>query len=268
MLSPERFGEALAGVLAEAKDLGGSISMERVRQIADLPGLTPDQWELVYHYLEIEGIEVVGHEKNAEAAGALAVTRQEDALSEEGSLLKELYLEDLGGIAGLTADEEAELAALMLAGDREAFGRLTEGKLALALRIAETYAGRGIAEPDLIQEANMLLMEALAAYEGGDLDSHIAAKIREGLDALIVDEFEFEGMSEKLAEQANLLLTASNELSEALGRPATMEELAEHLQMEPARVEEIMGMVLDAVNAMEEGKFGAAPSLFSGPEDA
>ena len=58
MLSPERFGEALAGVLAEAKSLGGSISMERVRQIADLPGLTPDQWELVYHYLEIEGIEV------------------------------------------------------------------------------------------------------------------------------------------------------------------------------------------------------------------
>ena len=46
MLSPERFGEALAGVLAEAKSLGGSISMERVRQIADLPGLTPDQWEL------------------------------------------------------------------------------------------------------------------------------------------------------------------------------------------------------------------------------
>ena len=47
-----------------------------------------------------------------------------------------------------------------------------------------------------------------------------------------------------------------------------MEELAEHLQMEPARVEEIMGMVLDAVNAMEEGKFGADPSLFGGPEDA
>ena len=73
--------------------------------------------------------------------------------------------------------------------------------------------------------------------------------------------------SEKLAEQANLLMKASNELAEELGRPATMAELAEHLDMDPSRTEEIMAMVLDAVNAMESGKFGADPSLFGGDED-
>ena len=182
-------------------------------------------------------------------------------------MLKELYLEDLGGIAGLSPEEEARLAALLLAGDKEAFERLTEVKLALAMEIAGTYAGRGIAELDLIQEANMLLMEALYDYEDGDLDRFLAERIRSGLDALVVGEFEFEGMSEKLAEQANELLTASNELSEELGRPATMEELAEHLGMDVSRAEEVMTMVLDAVNAMESGKFGADPSLFGGTEE-
>ena len=51
------------------------------------------------------------------------------------------------------------------------------------------------------------------------------------------------------------MLAASNELADELGRPATLAELAAHLNMEPSRVEEIMSMVLDAVNAMEDGKF-------------
>ena len=267
MLSPETFGEALAKVLADAKELGGRVSMERVKQIAGLTGLDDEQWELIYHYLEIEGIEIADHRLSAEAAAALSAARPEEDFGEDAAMLKELYLEDLGGIAGLSAEEEARLAALLLAGDREAFERLTEVKLALAMEIAGTYAGRGIAELDLIQEANMLLMEALYDYEDGDLDAFLARKIRDGLDALVVDEFEFEGLSEKLAEQANMLLTASNELSEELGRPATMEELSEHLGMDPVRVEEIMAMVLDAVNAMEEGKFGADPSLFGGEDE-
>ncbi len=264
---PELFSRKLADVLAEAKNLGGRISEERAKEVADLPDLDAEQWELIWHYLEIEGVEVTGHEKNAAAAAALSAAKPEEAFGEDASMLKDLYLEDLGGIAGLSAEEEARLTALLLAGDQEAFERLTEVKLALAMEIAGRYAGRGIAELDLIQEANMLLMEALYDYKDGDLDAFLEEQIRTGLDALVVGEFEFEGMSEKLAEQANLLMKASNELAEELGRPATMAELAEHLDMDPSRTEEIMAMVLDAVNAMESGKFGADPSLFGGDED-
>lgn len=183
--------------------------------------------------------------------------------SDRRSLI-EYYLEEMGQVPDLGPGEEALLIERLLEGDRDARKRLTEAKLALAMETAQGYAGRGLTELDLIQEANLLLMQALDEYRGGELDPFLADRIRSGIEALLAEEFDYEGMSMRLADEANRVLEASNDLTAEFGRAPTLEELAAETDMDQERLQEIMKMSLDAVNA--QAQEGTDDELF--PEGA
>lgn len=166
--------------------------------------------------------------------------------------LIEYYLEEMAGLPEPDPEEEARLIAALLQGDRSARTRLTEARLRLAMETARGYAGRGIPELDLIQEANLLLMQALDEYREGDLDDFLRAGIRSGIEALLTEEFGYENMSARLAEDANRVLEASDDLTAEFGRAPTLEELARETGFDQERLREIMKMSLDAVNAQAQ----------------
>ena len=72
-----------------------------------------------------------------------------------------IYLNEIGQIPLLDAEEEKELGRRSVDGDEEARRRLEEGNLRLVVSIAKHYTGRGIPLMDLIQEGNIGLMRAV-----------------------------------------------------------------------------------------------------------
>ena len=75
------------------------------------------------------------------------------------------YLNAIGGIAVLTADEEKELAErLYYEEDLDAARHLVVSHLRFVVHIAKSYSGYGLNQSDLIQEGNVGLMKAVKRF--------------------------------------------------------------------------------------------------------
>lgn len=255
-----QFRENLNLLLQIAATEGNRISKEQVQGCFEDLTLTEEQWDLIYHYLELNKVEVIGHVTDAEALRQLAGKEDDteepgaETAAGPGSVFLEMYREELSAICPLTDEEEVRLLVQMREGCEAARDRLIEGKLDLAARVAKEYIGRGLGEADLIQEGNMGLILALDEYQEGPLDAHLEGMIRKVLEAALEEDGGREGIGNYLAGQANTLLQVSTEMAEELGREATVEELARRLNISEELVREIMKMSLDAVNAAENGK--------------
>src|SRR5579859_3367349 len=75
------------------------------------------------------------------------------------------YLEEIGAISLLTAEEESQLARLVACGNQDARERLTLANLRLVVSIAKRYQGLGLPLEDLISEGNLGLMRAIDKYD-------------------------------------------------------------------------------------------------------
>lgn len=75
------------------------------------------------------------------------------------------YLNAIGGVAVLTADEEKELAdRLYYEQDLDAARHLVVSHLRFVVHIAKSYSGYGLNQSDLIQEGNVGLMKAVKRF--------------------------------------------------------------------------------------------------------
>lgn len=77
-----------------------------------------------------------------------------------------LYLNDIGRIPLLTADEEKELAYKISSGDMAARDRFIESNLRLVVSVAKMYRNYGLPFMDLIQEGNCGLIKAVEKFDG------------------------------------------------------------------------------------------------------
>ena len=159
-----------------------------------------------------------------------------------------LYLEELSQVSPCTPEEERKLLADLADGRKEAAGRLVEGKLQMAVRMAEEYRDRGLSMNDLVQEANMALLLAAREYEGGDFDALVRERIREAVEEALQAQDTEARIEEEMAARVNVLKDISAAMAEELGREATVEELAERMKMTEGEIRDIMKLTLDALS--------------------
>ncbi len=81
------------------------------------------------------------------------------------SLALDKYLNDIGKIPMLNADEEAELARQIRLGDQDALDRLTRANLRFVVSVAKQYQNQGLSLSDLINEGNVGLMKAAKRFD-------------------------------------------------------------------------------------------------------
>ena len=223
-----------------------------------LPGVDP---------LEAGDAEPTPEELAAEAE------KEEQEEIEAGATLSvdvlRLYLNQIGRVPLLTAEQEVELARAMEAGlfaaERLAQGgkmnmamkvdlqtlvregerakqHMLEANLRLVVSVAKKYAGRGMGLTDLIQEGNLGLIRAVEKFDytkGFKFSTYATWWIRQALTRAMADQARTIRLPVHMVEQVNKIRRVERDLVVQLGRKPTAAEIAVEVDLTPERVEEI-----------------------------
>jgi RNA polymerase primary sigma factor len=155
------------------------------------------------------------------------------------SLALDKYLNDIGKIALLSADEEAELARRIRAGDEKALERLTEANLRFVVSVSKQYQNQGLTLSDLINEGNVGLMKAARRFDetkGFKFISYAVWWIRQSILQSIVDHSRIVRLPLNKVGSYNRVNEKFISFVQEFEREPTNEELGELLEMTPKEV--------------------------------
>ena len=75
------------------------------------------------------------------------------------------YLQEIGKVELITAEEEVQLAQRIKQGDRAALEKLTKANLRFVVSVSKQYQNQGLSLPDLINEGNLGLIKAAQRFD-------------------------------------------------------------------------------------------------------
>jgi len=165
----------------------------------------------------------------------------------------EVYLRQINEADLLTAEQECQLARQLRSSDREVGWRardlMIRSNLRLVVNIAKNYVGRGLALGDLIEEGNLGLMRAVEGFDpdqGSRFSTYASWWIKQAIKRSLMNAIQPIHIPAYMVEEVSRWKQTSAHLEDRLGRPATSEEIAEHLKLPPKRVK-IIKRALQAV---------------------
>ena len=152
------------------------------------------------------------------------------------------YLNEIGLIPLLSADDELRLAALVRAGDAEARRQMIEANLRLVVAVARGFVGRGVALLDLIEEGNLGLFRAVEKFDPDRklrFSTYAVWWIRQSVQHALMHQSRTVRVPVHVLRELAQVLRARRQLIMSLARPPTMEELAQAIGKSPSAVAEL-----------------------------
>jgi RNA polymerase nonessential primary-like sigma factor len=178
----------------------------------------------------------------AEERGRNARTRLRSEITLDPT---QLYLNEIGFVPLLTADEEKHFARLTQRGDEAARKRMIESNLRLVVKIARRYQHRGMGLLDLIEEGNLGLMRAVEKFDperGFRFSTYATWWIRQTIERAIMNQARTIRLPIHVVKDLNGCLRAARELTQQLDHEPTMAEIAARLEKPAGEVERLMGL--------------------------
>lgn len=155
------------------------------------------------------------------------------------------YLKSIGNHPRLTADQEKELSARALKGDKDAIETLTTCNLLLVVSIAKKYYGCGLPLLDLIQEGNIGLIKAAEKYDGttgNRFSTYATYWVRQAISRALSDQSRTIRIPSNMVELLSKVKKAMAELTQKNNKAPTDKEIADYLGVELDKVQTVMDM--------------------------
>ena len=159
------------------------------------------------------------------------------------SLALDKYLNDIGKIPMLAAEDEADLARRIRAGDHEALEKLTKSNLRFVVSVAKQYQNQGLSLSDLINEGNVGLMKAARRFDetkGFKFISYAVWWIRQSILQSIVEYSRIVRLPLNKVGSYNKVNEAFMSFVQEFEREPTHEELGELLGMTSKEVRNML----------------------------
>lgn len=274
-MEQQLFIEALENLKIFAKSNGDKVTKADVLDcIGHDAELDDAKWQMVAGYLKTNGIELTDVEltdhtferqieeaDKRQAEKELNKEEQKDEDSDSGESdkkdsendaktdaqekqLLDMYLEDLKSIAPLSRTTQAVILQDVCDKDVESRGVIINNYFLQVVEWVRAYAGKGVAMMDLIQEANVIVMDELGrrdwmkqldAFDVMDsddinawtdlserLDAYLIDRVKEGIGKLIEEQTDEKMAGNKILAKVNAVNDAAEAAHKEYGRKVTV----------------------------------------------
>lgn len=153
------------------------------------------------------------------------------------------YLQEIGRVELITADEEVALAQRIKQGDRAALEKLTKANLRFVVSVSKQYQNQGLSLPDLINEGNLGLIKAAQRFDetrGFKFISYAVWWIRQSILQALAEQSRIVRLPLNKIGSINKINKAYARLEQEYEREPNFDEIAGLLEISENEVKESM----------------------------
>jgi len=155
------------------------------------------------------------------------------------------YLQDIGKIDLITAEEEVALTRQIKRGDIKALEKLTKANLRFVVSVSKQYQNQGLSLSDLINEGNLGLIKAAERFDetrGFKFISYAVWWIRQSILQALAEQSRIVRLPLNKVGSLNKINRAFVQLEQEFERQPTADELATILNLELEEVQTTLGV--------------------------
>ncbi|MDF2447666.1 MAG: polymerase sigma factor SigA [Bacteroidota bacterium] len=155
----------------------------------------------------------------------------------------DMYLQDIGRVELITAEEEVVLAQKIKQGDQQALDKLVKANLRFVVSVSKQYQNQGLSLPDLINEGNMGLIKAAQRFDetrGFKFISYAVWWIRQSILQALAEQSRIVRLPLNKIGAINKINKTFAKLEQELEREPIAEEISEILDILPEDIRETM----------------------------
>ena len=153
------------------------------------------------------------------------------------------YLQEIGKVDLITADEEVQLARRIRDGDQVALEKLAKANLRFVVSVAKQYQHNSMSLGDLINEGNLGLIKAASRFDetrGFKFISYAVWWIRQSIMQALAEQSRIVRLPLNRVSSLNKISRTFSELEQKYQRDPSPEELADVLEIAPEEVTDNM----------------------------
>jgi RNA polymerase primary sigma factor len=153
------------------------------------------------------------------------------------------YLQEIGKVDLISADEEVALAQRIKQGDKIALEKLTKSNLRFVVSVSKQYQNQGLSLPDLINEGNLGLIKAAQRFDetrGFKFISYAVWWIRQSILQALAEQSRIVRLPLNKIGSINKINKAYAKLEQKYERAPNINEIANLLEITENEVKESM----------------------------
>jgi len=151
------------------------------------------------------------------------------------------YLQEIGKVELITAEEEVALAQRIRQGDQSALEKLTKSNLRFVVSVSKQYQNQGLSLPDLINEGNLGLIKAAQRFDenrGFKFISYAVWWIRQSILQAVAEQSRIVRLPLNKIGSINKINKAFSSLEQEYEREPNPDEIADLLEITETEVKE------------------------------
>jgi RNA polymerase primary sigma factor len=153
----------------------------------------------------------------------------------------EKYLQEIGKVDLLTAEQEVQLAQRIKAGDEMALEQLVKANLRFVVSVAKQYQNQGLSLPDLINEGNLGLIKAAQRFDetrGFKFISYAVWWIRQSILQALAEQARIVRLPLNKIGDINKINKVHASLEQKLEREPGIDEIANEMDLDEKKIKD------------------------------